>query len=57
MVRVIGLIGQQTVRRGDIIEQGGGDADAGDVAGRQDEADRLALSVGQSVDLAGPPAT
>jgi hypothetical protein len=57
MVRVIGLVGQQTVRRGDVIEQGGRDADVGDVAGRQDEADRLALSVGQSVDLAAPPAT
>lgn len=57
MVSVIGLIGQQATRRRRILEQGSGNADVGDVAKCQDEGERLALSVGQSMDLAGPPAT
>ena len=57
VVGIISFISQQALRRRDIVEQSSGDADVGDVAGRQDEGDRLALSVGQSVDLAGPSAT
>ena len=57
MIGVVGLVGQQASRRRDVVEQGPGDADVGDVAWRQDKGDRLALSGGQSVDLAGPSAT
>lgn len=57
MVCVIGLVAEQAVRWCDIVEQGSGRTDVRDVARRQDEGDRFALSVGQSVDLAGPSAT
>ena len=57
VIGVVGLVRQQALRRRDIVEQRGRDADVGNVAWRQDEGDRLALSVGQSVDLAGPSAT
>ena len=57
VVGVVGLVGQQAPWRRDVVEQGLGDADVSDVARRQDEGDRLALSVGQSVDLAGPSTT
>ena len=57
MVGVVGFIRQQTARWRDVVEQRGGDGDVGDVARRQDEGDRFALSIGQSVDLAGAPAT
>jgi hypothetical protein len=53
MVGVIGLVGQQATRWCDIAEQRGSDTDVGDIARCQDEGDRLALSIGQSVDLAG----
>ena len=57
IVCIIGLVGEQPTRRCDAFEEMRGDGDVRDVAGCQDEGDRLALSVGQSVDLAGPPAT
>jgi len=57
MAGVIGLVGQQAARWCDVIQQRGGHADVGDVAGRQDESERFAFSIGHSVDLAGPPAT
>jgi hypothetical protein len=48
---------QQAARWRDVVEQRGGDGDVGDVARRQDEGERFALRIGQSVDLAGAPAT
>ena len=57
VIGIVGLVGQQAFRRRDLVEQRSGDADVGDVAWRQDEGDRLALSVSQSMDLAGPSAT
>lgn len=57
VIGIVGFIRQQAFRRRDIVEQRSCDADVGNVAWRQDEGDRLALSVGQSVDLAGPSAT
>ena len=57
MVGVVGFIRQQAARWRDVVEQRGGDGDVGDVARRQDEGDRFALSIGQSVDLAGAPTT
>ena len=57
VIGVVGLVRQQALRRRGIVEQRGRDADVGNIAWRQDEGDRLALSVGQSVDLAGPSAT
>jgi len=57
MVGVVSLVSEQATGRCDVVEQRRGNADVGDVAGCQDEGDRSALSVGQSVDLAGPPAT
>ena len=57
MVGVVGFIHQQTARWRDVVEQRGGDGDVGDVARRQDEGERFALRIGQSVDLAGTPAT
>jgi hypothetical protein len=43
--------------RRDAVEKTGSDADVGNVAGRQDEGERFAFSIGHSVGLAGPPAT
>ena len=57
VVGVVGLVGQQAPRRRDVVEQGLRNADVGNFARRQDEGDRLVLSVGQSVDLADPSAT
>ena len=57
MVSVVSLVSEQATRRRDVIEKSVCNADVGDVAWRQDECDRSALSIGQSVDLAGPPAT
>ena len=57
MVCVICLVCEKTAGWLYPLQQGGGDADVGNVAWRQDEGDRFALSVGQSVDLAGPSAT
>jgi hypothetical protein len=57
MVGIVSLVAEQAARWRDIVEQSGCRTDIGDVTGRQDEGDRLALSVGQSVDLAGPSAT
>lgn len=57
VISIVGFVGQQAARWRDVVEQGGGDGDIGDVARCQDEGDRFALGVGQSVDLAGPPAT
>ena len=57
VIGVVGLVCQQALRRRDVIEQPDGEADVGNIAWCHDEGDRLALSVGQSVDLAGPPAT
>ena len=52
VIGVVGLVREQALWRSDLVEQRGCDADVGDVARRQDKGDRLALSVGQSVDLA-----
>jgi hypothetical protein len=52
VIGVIGLVRQQAPWRGDIVKQSGSGADVGDVAGRQDEGGRLALSIGQNVDFA-----
>jgi len=57
VVGIIGLVGEQAPRWRNTVEQSGGEADVSDVAWRQDEGERPALSVGHSVDLAGPPAT
>jgi hypothetical protein len=57
MVGVVGPVREQATRWCDVVEQSVGDADVGDIAWRQDKGDRSALSVGQSVDLAGPPTT
>ena len=57
VVRVVGPVGQQALRQRDVVEQDLGDTVVGDVAWSRDEGNRLALSVGQSVDLAGPSAT
>ncbi len=57
MVGIIGLVGQQAAWCGDAFKQRRRNTDVGDVARCQDEGDRFALSIGQSVDLAGPPAT
>lgn len=56
VIGIIGFVGEQATWRRDAVEQVGGDADVGDVAGRQDEGERSAFSIGHSVDLAGPPA-
>ena len=57
VVGVIGLVRQQAAWWRHIVEQRGRDADIGDISRRQDKGDRLAFSVGQSVDLAGPSTT
>jgi hypothetical protein len=57
MVSVVSLVSEQATRQRDVIEKSVCNADVGNVAWCQDEGDRSALSVGQSVDLAGPSAT
>jgi hypothetical protein len=54
MVGVTSLVSQQAPRWLDALDQSGGSADIGDVAGHQDKGDRLASSIGQSMDRAGP---
>jgi hypothetical protein len=56
-ISVVGAVGEEAPWGGNRSQQRGGDADVGDIAGRQREGERSAAIIGQRVNLARAPAS